>query len=599
MTVRLLKPFAILAIFILIIGMACSVFGGSSEKPTEPPPVEVTQAPVKVETEAPTTVETESAVSGMDNIQGAVIQIEAQGTFVDPQFGEYLGAGRGSGFIIDPSGIAVTNNHVVAGSGLLKVWVGGDTSVEYNAKVIGVSECSDLAVIDIEGDGFPYLSWYDGPINVGMDMYLAGFPLGDPQFSLTKGIISKNNASGASSRSSVDSVLEYDATSNPGNSGGPVLTTDGKVLAVHYMANSSARQAFGISETIAKSVVETLKTGKNVDSIGVNGEAVANEDGSIKGVWVYSVMPGSSADKAGIQPGDIITQLGDLPVASDGTMSEYCTIVRSHSETDTMPIEVLRFASSEILEGQLNGRELAVTSTFNTTDSSESATTTEESSGSTTGSVPGTTLNLNASNPGDIYYSTEFDDVSDWQYYVLAGKENGFTQEVINSKFRVKILKASTWVYFFNDQLTTEDVQLDTQVENLGQNTNYTGLFCRFSKLGWYEANILNTGEYYIALYDPNNIDPKHPKNGHWYYLATGGSNYINMGKGINKYTMECKDDEIILGINGHEQIRVSTKITGAWALLRDGYSGFFVSSGPYVFPLMVEFDWFTASVPY
>ncbi len=602
MTVRLLKPFAILAIFVLVIGMACSMFGGSSEKATEPPPVEETQAPVTQETEAPTTVETESGVSGMDNVQGAVIQIEAQGTFVDPEFGEYLGAGRGSGFIIDPSGIAVTNNHVVAGSGLLKVWIGGDTSVEYNAKVLGVSECSDLAVIDIEGDGFPYLSWYNGPITVGMDMYLAGFPLGDPQFSLTKGIISKNNASGASSRSSVDSVLEYDATSNPGNSGGPVLTTDGQVLAVHYMANSSARQAFGISETIAKSVVETLKTGKNVDSIGVNGEAVANEDGSIKGVWVYSVMPGSAADKAGVQPGDIITQLGDLPVASDGTMSEYCTIVRSHSETDTMPVEVLRFATNEILDGQLNGRELAVTSTFDTTGSSESATTTQESSGGAEGSVPGTTLNPTASNPGDVYYSTEFDDVSDWKYDVLLGNENGFTQEVNNGKFRVEVLKKDTLVYFFNDSLTMPNVQLETRVENLGQNTNYTGLFCRYSEDGWYEANILNTGEYFIYLYDPNNADPRN--GSHWYTFATGGSTLINMGKKVNEYTFVCTDDELVLGINGYEVNRVSTRISGAWALLRDGYSGFFAATGQdsrgvHVYPIMVEFDWFTASVPY
>lgn len=594
MTLRLLKPFAILAIFILLVGMACSMFGSSNEATTEPA-VQETQAPIPSETEAPVSVVTEapaddtgSSVSGINNVKNAVIQIESQGTFADPEFGEYLGAGRGSGFIIDPSGLAVTNNHVVAGAGLLKVWIGGDTSVEYNAKVVAVSECSDLAVIDIEGDDFPFLSWYDGTVDVGMDMYLAGFPLGDPQFSLTKGIVSKNNANGASSRSSVDTVIEYDATSNPGNSGGPVVTTDGQVLAVHYMANSSARQAFGISKNIAKNVVEALQLGESVDSIGVNGEAVSNDDGSIKGVWVYSVVPGSAADKAGVQPGDIITQLGDLPVATDGTMTEYCTIVRSHSATETTPIEILRLGSGELLDGQLNGRELAVTSTFDVTDTSSEPS--DNGQQSTEGSVPGTTLNQNASNPGDFYYSTEFDDVSDWEYIVMKGAETGFNQEADDSKFRIKILKGETWVYFLNKNFTYEDVQLDTRVENLGQNTNYTGLFCRMSEDGWYEANILNTGEYFIYLYDPNNGGLKS--------LGQGGSNLINMGKEINEYTFVCKDDELILGINGIEVTRVTTKIGGAWALLRDGQAGIFVAS-TYVFPLLVEFDWFTASVPY
>ena len=142
------------------------------------------------------------------------IQIESQGTFIDPQVGLVVnGAGRGSGFIIDPSGIAVTNNHVVTGAALLKVWVGGDPT-PHNAKVLGVSECSDLAVIDIDGDGYPYLKWYSGNIDVGMDMYVAGYPLGDPEYSLTKGIISKDKANGETSWASVKSVIEYDATTN-------------------------------------------------------------------------------------------------------------------------------------------------------------------------------------------------------------------------------------------------------------------------------------------------------------------------------------------------------------------------------------------------
>ena len=103
-----------------------------------------------------------SGIRSLEDAQSAVIQIEAQGSFTDPAVGMvYNAAGRGSGFIIDPSGIAVTNNHVVTGAALIQVWIGGEDE-PHNARILGVSECSDLAVIDIEGDGFPYLEWYEG-----------------------------------------------------------------------------------------------------------------------------------------------------------------------------------------------------------------------------------------------------------------------------------------------------------------------------------------------------------------------------------------------------------------------------------------------------
>ena len=93
-------------------------------------------------------------VEKLDDITKAIIQIEAQGTFVDPEFGvQENAAGTGSGFIIDPSGLAVTNNHVVTGAALLKVRLAGEDELR-NARIVAVSECSDLAVIDIEGDGF-------------------------------------------------------------------------------------------------------------------------------------------------------------------------------------------------------------------------------------------------------------------------------------------------------------------------------------------------------------------------------------------------------------------------------------------------------------
>ena len=95
-----------------------------------------------------------------------------------------------------------------------------------------------------------------------------------------------------------------------------------------------------------------------MNSIGVNGNAVASEDGSISGIWVSSVKSGSPANKAGIQGGDIITTMEGLVLATDGSMSDYCDILRTRSDKDTLSIEVLRYSTQEYLTGQLNGTAL-------------------------------------------------------------------------------------------------------------------------------------------------------------------------------------------------------------------------------------------------
>jgi serine protease Do len=363
------KPFIWLTIFIILISVACSTGGSSPQEPPSPTQLTVAREAQPANTQppgeaaSPPTEESASgAISNLQDVKNAVIQIEAQGTFVNPDFTvAYNAAGLGSGFIIDPSGIAVTNNHVVTGAGLLKVWIGGDQTKTYNAKVLGVSECSDLAVIDIEGDGFSYLDWHKGPISVGLEVYAAGFPLGEPEFTLTKGIVSKEQAGGETSWASVDYVIEHDATINPGNSGGPLVDENGGVVGINYRGRTTD-QYFAIGRDLAVSAVGQLRGGQDVNTLGVNGEAFKNED--LSGIWVYSVKSGSLADQAGLKGGDIITTLEDLLLAKDGTMADYCDVLRSHNPDEALNIEILRYASGEVLQGQINGRALEPVYTF-------------------------------------------------------------------------------------------------------------------------------------------------------------------------------------------------------------------------------------------
>jgi len=352
-----LSLLTVILIFVLIFS-ACTPKAAPTTAPTAAPTAEPTVAP----TPEPTVPA--GLVTSIDQVKKAAIQIEAQGTFTDPQMGMvYNAAGRGSGFIIDPAGIAVTNNHVVTGAALLKVWVGGETEPR-NARILGVSECWDLAVIDIEGDGYPYVDWYKGEINPGLEVYAAGFPLGDPEYTLTKGIISKAHADGETSWASVDAVVEHDARIRPGNSGGPLLTADGKVIGINYAGVDVTDQNFAINGEKAVDVVKTLRDGKDFESIGINGQAVMSEDGTLSGIWVSSVKSGSPADKTGIKGGDILTRMEGLVLATNGTMADYCDILRTRNATDTMAVEILRYDAQEYLEGQLNGRPLETSFSF-------------------------------------------------------------------------------------------------------------------------------------------------------------------------------------------------------------------------------------------
>ncbi|MEZ5256341.1 MAG: S1C family serine protease [Ilumatobacteraceae bacterium] len=327
-----------------------------------PQPSVDTAAPATTAT-SPTTTSNASdqpppttGVDGIDAVSASTVQIVARGTFLDPEFGAYEAAGSGSGFVIDPSGIAVTNNHVVGGAGLLEVYVPGENRPR-NARVLGVSECSDLAVIDIEGAALPALQWYTGPVAPGLEIYAAGFPLGDPEYTLTRGIISKAEARGETPWASVDHVVEHDASIQPGELRWPARHVHGTRRGYQLRGGSSTNteQFFAIEAADARSIIDRLRRGDDVDSLGINGRAVQSDDGSLAGIWVSGVTSGSPADLAGVEPGDVLTRLEGVSLGTDGTFADYCDVMRTHAPGGALAVEVLRYATSEMLTGQFNG----------------------------------------------------------------------------------------------------------------------------------------------------------------------------------------------------------------------------------------------------
>jgi serine protease Do len=318
--------------------------------------------------------------NSIEEAKQATIYIEARGGLYDVgrEFGE-LSYGIGSGFIIDPSGLAVTNNHVVTGASTLDIYVEGEDE-PLGAQVLGVSECSDLAVIDIEGDGFKeFLAWREGPIESSLHVNALGYPADDveagekPDQTFSEGAVNSTEADVDLAWASVESVLEHAAQIRSGNSGGPLVDDNGRVVGINFAGGGvEAQQYYAISRDEARDMVERLKQG-NADSIGVNGEA----DQSLAGIAVASVETGSPAFDVGVRGAevdeasgtlqiDVIKELEGTKLAENSNMNAYCEILRQRGADDEMTIQVERYTLDEdssvselaVLEGVVNGEPL-------------------------------------------------------------------------------------------------------------------------------------------------------------------------------------------------------------------------------------------------
>jgi len=172
--------------------------------------------------------------------------------------------GSGSGFVFDPSGFILTNNHVISGAKTITVYLADGTS--YAGRVLGRDLVRDLAVVKIEAGNLPYLSIGDlSEVNQGAEAVVLGYPLGDEKVSVTRGVVSAIKTDGGRNITWV----QTDAAINPGNSGGPILTLQGQVMGVvagKYAGIGLEGLGFGISANTVKLYLDRLKSGETITS---------------------------------------------------------------------------------------------------------------------------------------------------------------------------------------------------------------------------------------------------------------------------------------------------------------------------------------------
>jgi serine protease Do len=270
--------------------------------------------------------------------------------------------GMGSGFIVEPDGVIVTNAHVVRGAEKIGVILHDGTLLE--GSLIGDCQSVDTAVIRVDSKGLEAAELGDSDrLRVGQRVYAIGNPFGlEGGPTVTSGVISALNRSIHSGEVSLANLVQTDAPINPGNSGGPLVDTRGRVVAMNTAIIPYAQGiGFAIPINTVKECLEQIRTyGRQVSPwIGVYGLSLTPQLASYYGIAAYSgflvtnVIPGGPAHKAGIEAGDVIQSIdGNRVVGVEDLRRE----IARRGVGDRVRVEVLRDGRRGFIDMVIEGR---------------------------------------------------------------------------------------------------------------------------------------------------------------------------------------------------------------------------------------------------
>jgi putative serine protease PepD len=249
----------------------------------------------------------------------------------------------GTGFVVDDEGHIVTNQHVVSGAAEITVAFADGTEV--SAEVNGTDPSTDIALLEVDvpaSELEPLELGRSGSLTVGQDVYAIGNPYGLER-TLTAGIVSAvDRRIQAPNGYTISGAIQTDAAINSGNSGGPLLDEQGRVVGVTAQIESQTGGNVGIGYAVpidlVKSVVEQLQASGSVEHAYL-GVTVEPAPGSSTGASIVEVRPGTPAEEAGLEAGDRVVSIDGEPIDSP---EELTGLIGSRKPGDRLELEVER-----------------------------------------------------------------------------------------------------------------------------------------------------------------------------------------------------------------------------------------------------------------
>ena len=351
---------AFLAVAMLAVMAACS--GGDAE-PTATALPPATKSADGNEGGAVASLQLPNIADTVERVRPAVVSIVARIVTRDRFGRQQTGFGSGTGIIFDESGLVLTNNHVIEGG--VEITVTQDDGTQLVAEVIGADRLSDLAVLQLPGDGYPSLPLRgNGNLRVGDWVIAIGNALALPGGpTVTVGVVSALGRSiEASQGVTLYDLIQTDTSINPGNSGGPLIDLSGNLVGVNTAVLRGVSQGGGIA-------VEGIGFAIDVDTAQQVAQQLV-ELGRVRwawmGVFLADLVPESAAqlglpiregviisntviegpsDRAGIEPGDIVVKIGGHDIA---TVSDLTRLLKQEFRAgQEVEVEVFRVANGD------------------------------------------------------------------------------------------------------------------------------------------------------------------------------------------------------------------------------------------------------------
>ena len=358
------------AVLLFLSALGCGQYTErSQQQPSGPTPATPKNAPLSyaatVERVAPAVVTIRAS---------SRVRVPEQFPFSNDPFFRYFFGGRmpgqqggtqvqqalGSGVVVRADGHILTNHHVVDGAQEIKVDLNDRRTLK--AKLVGSDAPSDLAVLKVDASNLPVLNLGNSDdVRVGDVVLAIGNPLGIGK-TVTAGIISAKGRITGLSNGSFEDFLQTDAPINKGNSGGALVNTNGELVGINSQIISTTGASIGIGFAIpsnmAKAVMDQLIGHGKVTrgQLGVAVQPVTSDLASslglkqVQGVLVSAVNPGGAAEKAGIKPGDVITELNGKPITDSNT---FRNTIASTAPGTSVTLTVIRNGQSQQMKATL------------------------------------------------------------------------------------------------------------------------------------------------------------------------------------------------------------------------------------------------------